>query len=87
MGLGSGPVAVTVTNGSVTLINLIYSYIAQIILFITFNWSLNTLKQRFPTARMFPLGVMYTPSVGAGYIWIYFTSHLFSIIPKKFYLH
>ena len=27
---------------------------------ITFNWSLNTLKQRFPVARMFPQAVMHT---------------------------
>ena len=27
------------------------------------------------------------PSVGAGKIWVYFRSHLFSIIANKFYLH
>ena len=26
---------------------------------ITLNWSLNTLKQSFPVARMFPLAVMH----------------------------
>ena len=34
----------------------------QSIKFITFNWSLSTLKQRFPLAIMFPLAVMHTPS-------------------------
>ena len=31
------------------------------IFLITFNGSLNTLTQRFPLARMFPLAVMHTP--------------------------
>ena len=26
---------------------------------ITFNWSLNTAKERFPLARMFPLAIMH----------------------------
>ena len=29
------------------------------LLFITFNWTLNTLKQRFPSAKMFPLAVTH----------------------------
>ena len=42
----------SVTNGSVTLINLIYACTVQKtnIFVINFNWSLNTLKQKFPQA-------------------------------------
>ena len=56
----------SVTNGSVTLINLHIHYTNKkyfcSLLLKQSNKLLNTLKQRFPSAEMFPLAVMRTRS-------------------------